>query len=1026
MEITTETTTDGAVIFVAQCDYEERAVPKSAGWRWNPTEKAWWTSDRQKAATLIEYADEAARSILSAEAESREKALELSRAADADVEIPCPDGLSYLPYQRAGIAYALNRPNVLIADDMGLGKTIQAIGVINADPSIERILIVCPASLRLNWYRELKKWLVRDRQIGIANGQSCPDGHDILIINYDILAKHQAKLTRQRWDLMAVDECHYLKNGKAIRTAALLGGKAKIKGEQVVFAPVEARRKAFMTGTPIPNRPVEGWTIFHAVAPQEFDKFFSYARAFCDAHRTRYGWDFKGASNLGILQEKLRGSCMVRRLKADVLSELPAKRRQLIEAECPSSTLEAEQKAARQYEERKAEIEARIAALKESGGDHSYAEAVEALRECENMWFTEMSKLRHETALKKVPQVVEHLKDITEGGRKVVCFAHHRDVIAKIVGEFASDSVVSITGDTPMEERQANVDRFQTDPNVVLFVGNIQAAGVGITLTASSHVVFAELDWVPGAMSQAEDRCILEGQLIRTRKRGLIPIEEAQIGDEVLTHLSNWKRVTDTHSRLTRSKEIITEVKYCRFHQPIKCTSDHRILVRRGDAEPLWVEAGDIKPRDLLCYPKPIESERFDRVRFDKSLRVDETFKKGPGIQRKGQLKRMPEWIELSHEVLFMIGWYLAEGCASRLDIKSPHVSMSGCRAERPILESIATTLERFGIKSSIREKENQDAIELRASGTELSRWFASLFGRTCKEKNLPEFLERPEASQAKSILDAYIAGDGEETDQYRKWVSSSAQLAVQIADLAAICGYSPGLHIEINENGTTMWRGRAANGGSPRGGTCQNYIYYPVSSVKSYLRQKIRVYDLTVEDDHSFVAGFASVHNCHRIGQRDSVLVQHFVLDGSIDAKLALTLIEKQRVLDEALDRDYVATEADHSALDEAKRQAAEAMSRASETQEKRAQREREAEAMSPAQIAAIHEGLRHIEGLCDGARVLDGRGFSKLDAAFGRSLAYSPSLTPRQAAAGLRLVVKYKRQLSEELVEMAKGNGE
>jgi hypothetical protein len=123
-----------------------------------------------------------------------------SRAADADVTIPAPPGCTYLGYQKAGIQFALERPGTLIADEMGLGKTIQGIGVINADPKIARVLVICPASLKLNWYRELKKWLVRPLSVGIADSKVFPTT-DIVILNYDIAHKYERALSFY-WDLI--------------------------------------------------------------------------------------------------------------------------------------------------------------------------------------------------------------------------------------------------------------------------------------------------------------------------------------------------------------------------------------------------------------------------------------------------------------------------------------------------------------------------------------------------------------------------------------------------------------------------------------------------------------------------------------------------------------------------------------------------------------------------------------------------------------------------------------------------------
>ena len=123
------------------------------------------------------------------------------------------------------MAYALQRSDTLIADEMGLGKTIQALGLINADKAIGNVLVVCPASLKLNWKREAQKWLTRPLKVSIANGAFNPGG--LVIVNYEQVKKYRAQIDAVQWDLLVVDEAHYLKNGKADRTAAVLGRGTK-------------------------------------------------------------------------------------------------------------------------------------------------------------------------------------------------------------------------------------------------------------------------------------------------------------------------------------------------------------------------------------------------------------------------------------------------------------------------------------------------------------------------------------------------------------------------------------------------------------------------------------------------------------------------------------------------------------------------------------------------------------------------------------------------------------------------------
>jgi len=397
------------------------------------------------------------------------KAMEESKAVDSDIDIPVPQGLAYLPYQRGGIAYAMSRPATLFGDEMGLGKTIQAIGVMNVSPP-ETVLIVCPASLKLNWKRELEKWLVVPRRIDIVNGggEPMPSDPDVVIINYDVLTKHSEALLGRTWGLVIMDEAHYAKNPKAQRTKVA----TKIKG----------LRRLMLTGTPITNRPIELQPIAGYLDPTNFGNFFKFARRYADAHKGRWGWDFSGSSNLGELQRRLRESIMVRRLKSDVLKELPPKQRQVIVL--PGDSFEAQ-------------LDAEFAALEEA------AERVTSPQ----VLFQELSRVRHLMAVAKIPEIVEHLNTIDH---PVVVMAHHKDVVAGIA-EGCEQRVVTLTGDSSTEERQGAVDAFQNG-DAQVFIGTIGAAGVGITLTAASHVLFAELDWVPGNVSQAEDRCHRIGQ----------------------------------------------------------------------------------------------------------------------------------------------------------------------------------------------------------------------------------------------------------------------------------------------------------------------------------------------------------------------------------------------------------------------------------------------------------------------------------------------------------------------------------
>lgn len=448
------------------------------------------------------------------EAERRAASADLSRAASSDFEPPCPEGLRFYPFQKAGIDFMRRRPATLLADDMGIGKTIQAIGLINATPEIKRVLVVTKASLKENWRREMRKWLVRPMEIGIATGQHWPSHAAGVIINYDVLSKWPKKLhPAAPWDLVILDESAAIKNREAKRTLAVIGRPAQLTKGLKVIAPIPAARRLCLSGTPIENRPEELWTTLYFLEPAAWGSFWAYAKRYCGMVNNGYGIDTSGASNLEELQRRLRETVMIRRRKAEVLTELPPKTRVVVEMDTAGleDVIEDEGRTMDKFRSDLEEAQAQIELARAGESDEDFKAAVKRLASS-TIAFTEMARVRHQTAVRKVPALIERLKeDIEElGHAKLLCFGHHRDVLHPLAAAFPRS--VLITGETPPEERQGICDRFQTDPNVGPFFGSIRACGEGLTLTAAKLVIFAEEDWVPGKMSQAEDRAHRIGQ----------------------------------------------------------------------------------------------------------------------------------------------------------------------------------------------------------------------------------------------------------------------------------------------------------------------------------------------------------------------------------------------------------------------------------------------------------------------------------------------------------------------------------
>ena len=195
--------------FDLQCGYQDKDVPKSAGFKWNPDSKVWWTSNPDIACELLQYGDSNVIVKIDELKNRNKSAVDESQATDCDIDIPKPDGLEYMPFQKAGISYADKRNDTLIADEMGLGKTIQAIGVINLNSDIKKVLVVCPATMKLVWKSELEKWLVNSNlKIAVWDTKTQEDAN-IIIINYDILSRFDM-LKRTTFSILVADEIHYL------------------------------------------------------------------------------------------------------------------------------------------------------------------------------------------------------------------------------------------------------------------------------------------------------------------------------------------------------------------------------------------------------------------------------------------------------------------------------------------------------------------------------------------------------------------------------------------------------------------------------------------------------------------------------------------------------------------------------------------------------------------------------------------------------------------------------------------------
>lgn len=432
-----------------------------------------------------------------------EESVRMSYATTTDFEVPVPVGKRMFDFQRAGVAYAYARRRTLLADPMGLGKTVQAVGLMNAMQPHERVLVVCPAALRLNWLREIRAWDVYGRSVVIAEDR-IPADANVVIVNYDRLDKFKSALPEMRFGLAVLDEAHYLKSAKAKRTQLVFGG-GKDKPSIIT-----AERWLSLTGTPMLNRPAELWTHVRAYDPHGLGSdWHAYHTYFCAATQRRIGgrvvWDVSGAAHADELNLALRATIMIRREKQAVLGQLPPKLRQYIPL-LPSDKQTAELlEQERQIVERATQRLSLDEFLRLLSLPNALPEA------------SELAKLRKQIALSKSPIVAQHALDALEDPEaKLVVFAWHRAVAESIADainqQLGSDAALAVHGGMTPETRQAVVDAFQHTASPRVLCATMPSLGVGVTLTRANTVLFAELSWTPADIAQAEDRLHRIGQ----------------------------------------------------------------------------------------------------------------------------------------------------------------------------------------------------------------------------------------------------------------------------------------------------------------------------------------------------------------------------------------------------------------------------------------------------------------------------------------------------------------------------------
>ena len=387
-----------------------------------------------------------------------------------------------LEHQKIAIERLAGSKRFILADDMGLGKTTSTI-IAALETGAKRILIICPASLKLNWEREIRNYT--DRSVYISEGKNFSTEHDFVIVNYDILKnfydiknKENTQIYQFNPDLIIIDEAHYVQNGQAQRT------------KLVNHFTKRAERVWLLSGTPMTNRPMNYYNLLNIIESPVAQNWMAYAIRYCQGYQINAGkrkvWIVNGASNLEELRDRTSKQ-FLRRLKEEVL-DLPEKIITPVYLRLKS----------KEYETLMGEY---YDWYRTNTGENSSL----------TIQFSKLMKVRQVIAEEKISQTIELAENILEQGKKVIIFTNFTDTLNKLNEHFGKISV-KLDGSSTKPQRQYAVDQFQENDKIKVFVGNMKAAGVGLTLTAAEAVIINDLSFVPGDMSQAEDRAYRIGQ----------------------------------------------------------------------------------------------------------------------------------------------------------------------------------------------------------------------------------------------------------------------------------------------------------------------------------------------------------------------------------------------------------------------------------------------------------------------------------------------------------------------------------
>lgn len=854
------------------------------------------------------------------------------------------EGSTCYPHQNDFMKYAIfrelkgNMNGFLLADDQGLGKSLEAMNLAIYNRSQYKfqhcLILCCINSSKYNWVNDIKThsqgkfvpYILGSRLKRGSKGvqflgskekledlntlkmysskKSSKQLPYFIIMNIEAIrykegrkypiADRLIELINQRYiNMIVIDEVHKNISPTSHQGKQLLRIKKSVTSDPLWLP---------MSGTPITKKPTDLFMPLRLVNAHGYNSFYTWSKEYC-LYGGFGGYEIVGYKNIPRLKAQLQNN-MLRRLKADVL-DLPPKIYYDEYVDNTDYQTRLYERTALGIIKQEEEIVkslnplAKFLRLRQVNGNPELVDS-----DCD----IEDSKYLEKNA--KLQRLLELLEEIHERGEKVIIFSNWVESLRTLY-KFVSKryKTCCFTGTMKEQDRQKHKEVFMTNPNYTVMIGTFGALGTTHTLTAARNVIMYDEPWNPSDKAQAEDRCLVAGTKITT-PNGYINIEDIKVGDYVFTHTGSVQEVVDCWSH--EEYADLVEIRFYGNPEPIILTSDHKVLTINGwkCARDLRTAKDDIYCEDITaCMPTVSDEIKITHISTGFNYERDMYFYNNHGArQLNGRKHPIPEQIELTDDFLFFCGYYLGDGCACK-----PERTDGGQIQLAGNVTTKAASLDRCknwfvnnikGAATYLKEKDGKGQI-LYLANKLFNDFISRTLGRERHVKHLPDWVYDLNKHQLSSFFEGLCASDGwldrtKKSTTQQWFTSTTSALASGVWWIMSRLGYKPRTEVVWQDGSIYAYNVQCTIDPTYKLKTGR------IRSIQRY-HKKVTLYDITVNQDNSFYSWGTPLHNCYRIGTKESVNIYTLITRDTVDDRVHDILYTKagisQFIVDGKLD---------------------------------------------------------------------------------------------------------------------------